>query len=65
SLKRYPRVIGDRAAPNSNHFPDGTLVQRGNVHNWVNRGPEKCILAAVLLDADPVTVNGQPLPAHG
>ncbi|MBX9846271.1 MAG: hypothetical protein K2Z80_31145, partial [Xanthobacteraceae bacterium] len=24
SLKRYPRVIGDRAAPNSNHFPDGT-----------------------------------------
>jgi quercetin dioxygenase-like cupin family protein len=41
------------------------LVQRGNVHNWVNRGPEKCILAAILLDADPVSVNGKPLPAHG
>lgn len=41
------------------------LVQRGNVHNWANRGPEKCVLAAILIDANPVTVNGKPLPAHG
>ena len=41
------------------------LVQRGNIHNWINRGPEKCVLAAVLIDANPVTINGKPLPAHG
>jgi quercetin dioxygenase-like cupin family protein len=41
------------------------LVQRGNVHNWINRGPEKCVLAAILIDAKPVTINGKPLPAHG
>lgn len=41
------------------------LVQRGNIHNWVNRGPEKCVLAAILIDAEPVTINGKPLPAHG
>jgi quercetin dioxygenase-like cupin family protein len=41
------------------------LVQRGNIHNWINRGPEKCILAAILIDAEPVTINGKPLPSHG
>lgn len=41
------------------------LVQRGNIHNWINRGPEKCILAAILIDADPVSINGKPLAAHG
>jgi mannose-6-phosphate isomerase-like protein (cupin superfamily) len=41
------------------------LVQRGNIHNWTNRGPEKCVLAAVLIDAKPVTIDGKPLPAHG
>jgi quercetin dioxygenase-like cupin family protein len=41
------------------------LVQRGNVHNWINRGPEKCVLAAIPIDAKPATINGKPLPAHG
>lgn len=41
------------------------LVQRGNIHNWENRGPEKCVLAAILIDAKPVSINGKPLPAHG
>ena len=27
-LQRYLHVIGDRATPNSNHFPDGTHPQR-------------------------------------
>jgi hypothetical protein len=26
SLSRYLHVIGDRAKPNSNRFPDGTFV---------------------------------------
>ena len=41
------------------------LVQRGTVHNWVNKGTEDCFIAFVLVDAKPVTINGQPLPAHG
>src|SRR3712207_4207043 len=41
------------------------LVQRGTIHNWVNRGPEDCLIAFVRVSAKPVTVNGKPLPAHG
>ena len=31
------------------------LVQRGTVHNWINRGTEPCAIAFVLIDALPVT----------
>jgi quercetin dioxygenase-like cupin family protein len=33
------------------------LVQRGTIHNWINRGTEPCTIAFVLLDAnaDPAT----------
>jgi quercetin dioxygenase-like cupin family protein len=41
------------------------LVQRGTVHNWVNRGPEVCVIAFVLVSAKPVTVGGKVLAAHG
>ena len=41
------------------------LVQRGNIHNWVNRGPEKCVLAAISIDAKTVEIDGKPLPSHG
>jgi len=41
------------------------VVQRGTNHNWVNRGPNVCILAAVLIDAKPVTIGGKALAAHG
>ncbi len=27
------------------------LVQRGTVHNWINRGPEPCVIAFVLMAA--------------
>ena len=27
------------------------LVQRGTIHNWINRGAEPCTIAFVLLDA--------------
>jgi quercetin dioxygenase-like cupin family protein len=30
------------------------LVQRGTIHNWVNRGSEPCVIAFVLVDAKAV-----------
>lgn len=41
------------------------LVQRGTIHNWVNRGTVPCVVAFVLIDAKPVKHEGRPLPAHG
>jgi mannose-6-phosphate isomerase-like protein (cupin superfamily) len=41
------------------------LVQRGTIHNWVNRGTEPCVIAFVLIAAKPVTVGGKVLNAQG
>ncbi len=41
------------------------LVQRGTIHNWVNRGTIPCVIAFVLIDAKPVEVNGKVLHAEG
>jgi len=41
------------------------LVQRGTIHNWVNRGKEDCIIAFVLIDAKPVAAGGKTLNAVG
>jgi len=41
------------------------LVQRGTIHNWVNRGTEPCVIAFVLIAAKPVTVGGKVLRAEG
>jgi quercetin dioxygenase-like cupin family protein len=41
------------------------LVQRGTVHNWMNRGTEPCTIAFVLIDAEPVAVEGRLLQAEG
>ena len=41
------------------------LVQRGTIHNWVNKGPEPCRIAFVLIDAKPVEAGGKLLEAHG
>ena len=41
------------------------LVQRGTVHNWVNTTNEVCIIAFVLVSADPVKIDGVELPPHG
>lgn len=41
------------------------LVQRGTVHNWVNRGPEPCVIAFALIDAKPVEAGGKVLNAFG
>jgi quercetin dioxygenase-like cupin family protein len=41
------------------------LVQRGTIHNWVNRGTEPCVIAFVLIAAQPVTAGGKVLHAQG
>ena len=41
------------------------VVQRGTVHNWINRGPEPCVIAFVLIAAKPVEAGGKVLNAFG
>ena len=41
------------------------LVQRGTVHNWVNRYDEPCVICFVLIDAHPYLHDGKALNAHG
>jgi quercetin dioxygenase-like cupin family protein len=41
------------------------LVQRGTVHNWVNRSNDVAIVAFVLVAAKPVTIGGKTLAAVG
>ena len=41
------------------------LVQRGTMHNWVNRGSVPCLIAFVLISAKPVSKGGATLRAVG
>jgi quercetin dioxygenase-like cupin family protein len=41
------------------------LVQRGTIHNWINKGTVPCVIAFVLVAAKPVTAGGQVLRAQG
>jgi quercetin dioxygenase-like cupin family protein len=41
------------------------LVQRGTIHNWINRGTAPCVMAFTLIDAKPVEVGGKMLHATG
>lgn len=41
------------------------LVQRGTIHNWVNRGSAPCIIAFVLIAASPPIVDGVALFGRG
>jgi len=41
------------------------IVQRGTIHNWINRGPGPCVIAFVLIAAKPVTAGGKVLHAVG
>ena len=41
------------------------MVQRGTIHNWINRGAAPCVLAVVLVDAKSVEAGGKVLPAVG
>ena len=41
------------------------LVQRGTIHNWVNRGKEDCVIAFILISGKPVAAGGKTLHAVG
>jgi quercetin dioxygenase-like cupin family protein len=41
------------------------LVQRGTIHNWINRSDEVCRIAFVLIAAAPVAVEGGLLRTTG
>ena len=41
------------------------LVQRGTIHNWINRGSVPCVIAFVLIAAAPVERQGRVLAATG
>jgi quercetin dioxygenase-like cupin family protein len=41
------------------------LVQRGTIHNWVNKGTAPCVIAFVLIAAKPVSAGGKVLNAVG
>src|SRR5256885_9279599 len=41
------------------------LVQRGTLHNWINRGREACVIAFALIAAQPVQRGGKLLHAMG
>ena len=41
------------------------LVQRGTIHNWVNKGKEPCIIAFTLISAKSVSAGSKTLHAQG
>ena len=41
------------------------MVQRGTVHNWINRGTESCVMSIVLVYAKQVQAGAQTLSAVG
>jgi mannose-6-phosphate isomerase-like protein (cupin superfamily) len=41
------------------------LVQRGTIHNWVNRGQEDCVVAFILISGKPVSAGSKTLHAVG
>jgi mannose-6-phosphate isomerase-like protein (cupin superfamily) len=48
------------------HLRQGdVLVQRGTIHNWNNRGTVPCVIAFVLIAAEPVERAGRVLTATG
>jgi mannose-6-phosphate isomerase-like protein (cupin superfamily) len=41
------------------------LVQRGTIHNWVNKGSAPCVMAFTLVASKSVTAGGKTLNAQG
>ena len=41
------------------------LVQRGTIHNWINKGTMPCVIAFTLVSAKPVVADGKALAAQG
>ncbi|MFM0262812.1 cupin domain-containing protein [Paraburkholderia sediminicola] len=51
---------------NEVHLKAGdVLVQRGTIHDWINRGTVPCVIAFVLIAAKPVSLAGDELRATG
>jgi mannose-6-phosphate isomerase-like protein (cupin superfamily) len=48
------------------HLKQGdVVVQRGTIHNWINSGAEPCVIAFVLIAANPIDIDDNLLTAHG
>jgi quercetin dioxygenase-like cupin family protein len=48
------------------HLRQGdVLVQRGTIHNWINRGDKPCTIAFILVAAKPVTRGDAVMSAKG
>jgi len=48
------------------HLKAGDVfVQRGTIHNWINRGTASCVIAIVLIAAKSVDAGGKILQAQG
>ncbi len=48
------------------HLRQGdVLVQRGTIHNWVNRGSVPCVVAFILCAAKPIEAGDETLGATG
>ena len=41
------------------------MVQRGTVHNWINRGTVPCVMAIVLVHAQSAVAGGKALQPFG
>lgn len=41
------------------------LVQRGTIHNWINKGSVPCVIAFTLISAKSVSAGGKTLAAQG
>jgi quercetin dioxygenase-like cupin family protein len=41
------------------------LVQRGTIHNWVNKSTAPCVIAFVLISSKAVSAGGKTLTAQG
>ncbi len=41
------------------------LVQRGTIHNWINKGTEPCVMVFVLVSAVPLQIGQTTLKAEG
>ena len=48
------------------HLKSGdVMVQRGTIHNWINRGTEACVMAVILIHAKSAEAGGQLLTPAG
>jgi quercetin dioxygenase-like cupin family protein len=48
------------------HLKTGdVMVQKGTIHNWINRGTETCVIAVILIHANPVQAGNKILNAVG